>query len=335
MKPTFRAVILAGGSGERFWPLSTPEMPKQFLSIFGGQSLIRQSVTRLAGLVQPKDIFIITSAALVRQTRRELPEIPARNIVGEPMRRDTGAAVALGVGVAGKGDKHVLGFFPADHLVAKPASFRAALKKAIRLSTTTTQNDNPSPIVTLGIKPTYPATDFGYIDPKRGVFVEKPDAAKARQFLRRGYLWNAGMFIATADTFRRAFAAYAPALSNLSAVHQPLSANQLTKTYAALPRISFDYAVMEKYANVSVVPGDFGWDDVGSYIAFDKYFKHDANGNVLEGEGRAIDASDNIIVARQNKISVLGVKNLVVVSTPSGILVADKAHLGDMKKLFA
>jgi len=329
VKSAFRAVILAGGSGERFWPLSTPEMPKQFLSYFGGKSLIRQSVERLAGLVKPEDVFIITSAALVKRTRKELPAIPSKNIIGEPMRRDTGAAVALGVGVAGKSDGDVIGFFPADQLVAKPAAFRTVLKKAICLSTTATQNCDSSLIVTLGIKPTYPATGFGYIDPKSGTFVEKPDAAKARQYIKKGYLWNAGMFIARAGTFRAAFAEYAPALTVLAA--RPKGIKNI---YPSLPRISFDYAVMEKHANVCVVPGDFGWDDVGNYLAFDTYFKHDVNGNVLEGEARAIDASDNIVVSRQNRIAVLGAKNLVVVSTPAGILIADKAHLGGMKKLF-
>jgi len=325
-KSSFKAVILAGGSGERFWPLSTPTMPKQFLSIFGGKTLIRQSVERLAGLVKPEDVYIVTSSALVKLTRKELPEIPAANIVGEPMRRDTGAAVAVGVGVAGKNDEDVVGFFPADQVVSRPVAFRAALKKA----TAVARKD--ASIVTLGIKPTFPATGFGYINPKTGAFVEKPDETKAKQYLRKGYLWNAGMFIARASTFRSAFAEHAPDLSNLS---NASNLSNLAKRYAALPRISFDYAVMEKFSRVSVVPGDFGWDDVGNYLAFDKYFKHDAAGNVLVGDCRAVESADNICVSRQNDISLLGVRGLVVVSTPNGILVASKDRLGDMKRLFA
>ena len=151
----FKAVILAGGSGERFWPLSTAEKPKQFLRVFGGESLIRQSVTRLKGLVRFEDVYVVTSKDLVAATRRELPEIPAANIVGEPLRRDTGAAVALGVGIAGEG---TIGVFSSDQLVMKPAKFRAAVRKAAALAR------KGARIVTLGIKPTFPSTAFGYVD---------------------------------------------------------------------------------------------------------------------------------------------------------------------------
>ena len=199
----FKAIILAGGSGERFWPLSTPERPKQFLSVFGGESLIRQAFKRLDGLVSPENVFVVTSEALTNATRRELPELPRANVVGEPMRRDTGAAVALGVAAAGDG---VLGFFPADQMVGRPKAFRRAVSRAVSAAM---RRDT---VVTIGIRPTYPATGFGYVDPVRGTFVEKPDARRAAQYLRRGFLWNAGMFIARSGVFREAFAAYAPSL---------------------------------------------------------------------------------------------------------------------------
>ena len=317
----FKAIILAGGSGERFWPLSTPEKPKQFLRVFGGESLIRQSVSRLKGLVEARDVFVITSKALVAATRKELPEVPKANVIGEPMRRDTGAAVALGVGVAGSG---VLGFFSSDQLATNPVKFRktvaAAIAKAMRKDA----------IVTIGIKPEYPATGFGYVDPKSGRFVEKPNEAKARQYLKKGYLWNAGMFIGRAEIFKAAFAAHAPALVPL--LSSPVS--RLKSSYESLPRISFDYAVMEKLKNVEVVKGDFGWDDVGSYGAFDKYFPHDSRGNVREGPCTVVEADGNICVARSARISLLGVKNLVVVTTPDAVLVADRGRVTELKKLF-
>ena len=317
----FKAIILAGGSGERFWPLSTPENPKQFLRVFGGESLIRQSVSRLKGLVKPKDVFVITSKALVAATRRELPEIPKANIVGEPMRRDTGAAVALGVGVAGQG---VLGFFSSDQLATKPEKFRKAVSAAIAKAKRT------DAIVTIGIKPEYPATGFGYVNPKTGQFVEKPNERKAKEYLRKGYLWNAGMFIGRSEAFKSAFAEFAPALLPLAAS----SVSRLASFYEKLPKISFDYAVMEKLKNVKVVKGDFGWDDVGSYGAFDKYFPHDSRGNVREGPCTVVEADGNICVARSARISLLGVKNLVVVTTPDSVLVADKSRITEMKKLF-
>ena len=375
---TFKAVILAGGSGERFWPLSTPERPKQFLRVFGGASLIRQAVSRLDGFVSPKDVFVVTAKNLVAATRRELPEIPKSNILGEPMRRDTGAAVALGVGLAsesGLGSSRadlgscsltdpnqtltdpnqtltdpnqtltdpIIGFFSSDQMVAKPKEFRKVVSKAVTIAR------RKPVIVTLGIKPTYPATCFGYISPKTRTFVEKPDAKTAKKYVKAGYLWNAGMFIARASTFRGAFAAHAPELEQLTRLETDgtnrtdgtrsrstaIAGGSLAKLYSALPKISFDYAVMEKSKNVEVVPGDFGWDDVGSFAAFDKYFPHDSRGNVREGPCTVVEAEGNICVARSARISLLGVKNLVVVTTPDAVLVADKSRLTDMKKLFA
>ena len=330
----FKAIILAGGSGERFWPLSTPEKPKQFLNVFGGESLIRQGVMRLKGLVKPEDIFVITSKTLVAATWKELPEIPKANIIGEPMRRDTGAAVALGVGVASRIGRDagsagrtdcVLGFFSSDQLATDSAKFRKTVARAIARA------KRKDAIVTIGIKPTYPATQFGYVNPKTGAFVEKPNAAKAKQYLRKGFLWNAGMFIARASVFADAISTCAGGLKGLMGLR---SLRGLEKVYADLPKISFDFAVMEHLKNVEVIPGDFGWDDVGSYAAFDKYFPHDSRGNVREGPTTVVEADGNICVARSARISLLGVKNLVVVTTPDYVLVADKSRLSEMKRLF-
>ena len=318
----FKAIILAGGSGECFWPLSTPEKPKQFLNVFGNESLIRQSVSRLRGLVKPKDVFVITSKALVGVTRKELPEIPKANIIGEPMRRDTGAAVALGVGVSGKG---VLGFFPADQIAADPAGFRKAVSAAIARAKKT------DAIVTIGIKPTFPATGFGYVNPKSGQFVEKPNVAKAKAYLKKDYLWNAGMFIGRAEVFKAAFAAHAPDL--LPLLSSPVS--RLKSSYEPLPRISFDYAVMEHLKNVEVVKGDFGWDDVGSYAAFDKHFKRGKDGNIVLGDVKAVETDGCTAVAKGAKIALLGVKDLVVVTTKDAVLVVAKDKVAELKKLFA
>ena len=330
----FKAIILAGGSGERFWPLSTPEKPKQFLRVFGGESLIRQSVGRLKGLVKPENVFVITSKALVAATRKELPEIPKANIIGEPMRRDTGAAVALGVGVASRTggdagssgrDDCVLGFFPSDQLVAKPAAFHKAVAEAIRRAKT------KDAIVTLGIKPTFPATGYGYVNPKSGQFAEKPNVAKAKAYLKKGFLWNAGMFIGRAETFKAAFAVHAPALVSLFTT----SVSRLQSAYEPLPRISFDFAVMDHLKNVEVVPGDFGWDDVGSYAAFDKHFKRGKDGNIVLGEVNAVETDGCTAVAKGAKIALLGVKDLVVVTTKDAVLVVAKSRVAELKKLFA
>ena len=323
----FKAVILAGGSGERFWPLSTPERPKQFLDVFGGRSLIRQTFERLGNIVSPEDVFVITSSSLVGATRRELPELPRCNIVGEPMRRDTGAAVALGTGVAGDG---VLAFFPADQLVTKPATFRKTVSRAVAMAM---RNDT---VVTIGIKPTYPATGFGYVNPESGSFVEKPNEGKARRYLKKGFLWNAGMFIARSDVFRNAFKSLASSLLPLTGLGpRQATPSRLRAMYATLPRISFDYAVMEKLNGVAVVDGDFGWDDVGGYGAFDRHFPHDDCGNVISGNCTAVDAFGNVCVAKSARTALFGVSNLIVITTPDAVLVADKSRIDEMKKLVA
>ena len=320
----FKAVILAGGSGERFWPLSTPERPKQFLKVFGGESLIRQSVSRLKGLVEPENIFIVTSRSLVKATKRELPEIPSANIVGEPMRRDTGAAIALSVGLCGEG---AMGVFSSDQLVGDTKGFQSVVKQAVALAA------KEAKIVTLGIKPSGPSTAFGYVDPKTGRFVEKPDLAKAKGYLKKGFLWNAGMFIGRVETFRAAFVAHAPDLLPLC---DGVKVSRLKAVYEPLPKISFDFAVMEALSRdggVAVVPCDFGWDDVGGYGAFDRYYPHDADGNVSDGDCGLVESRGNICVSKGPKIRVLGVSDLVVVATKDAVLVVPKSRVGELKKI--
>ncbi|MBQ4385507.1 MAG: mannose-1-phosphate guanylyltransferase [Kiritimatiellae bacterium] len=324
----FKAVILAGGSGERFWPLSTPERPKQFLNVFGGESLIRQAVSRLKGLVAPENLFIVTSRNLVTATRRELPEISKANIVGEPMRRDTGAAIALSTGLCADG---VMGVFSSDQLVGDVRRFQSVVRQAIALA-----NAEPK-IVTLGIMPSCPSTAFGYVDPKSGRFVEKPDVENAKTYVKKGYLWNAGMFIGRVETFREAFAANAPDLLPLCA-GVSLRTCQLRRVYEPLPKISFDFAVMEalsRSGGVAVVPGDFGWDDVGGYGAFERYYPHDEAGNVADGDCALVESSGNICVSKGPKIRVLGVSDMIVVATKDAVLVVPKSRAGELKKIKA
>lgn len=333
----FKAIILAGGNGERFWPLSTASCPKQFLKVFGNESLIRQSVSRISPLVSAANTYVITSRQFVKKTIKELPEIPVSNIVGEPLRRDTGAAVAVGVGMVVDASDPVIGFFPSDQLVGKPVKFRMTIKKAIKLAS------RNSSIVVIGIAPNRPATEFGYINPINSQFVEKPDLKTAKKYLKSGYLWNAGMFIARASVFQAVLKKFAPQLSNLSA--KSYSSTALLSRYKKLSRISFDYAVMEPVSRefvgkvngsvpVDVVPGDFEWDDVGSLLSFDKYYSHDINGNVSDEFNNTVESTNNICVARGARISLLGVSNLVVITTPEHVLVADKAHIQNIKQLF-
>ena len=347
MKNTaFYAVILSGGSGERFWPLSTPDRPKQFLSVFGGRSLIRQAVDRLRGVVPTERILVVTAASLVKATRQELPELPRANVVAEPCRRDTAAAVATACGVVERlgGEGAVAAILTADHLMRDEPAFRRLLADAAHAAAATDD------IVTMGVTPDYPATGFGYIqvgDPvplrtkttfHRAVrFVEKPDAKTAAKYLATGkYAWNAGMFVWKVSTMKAALLTGAPALAILEAAvadRKNRIPAVLETLYPQLPRISIDYAVMEKAKNILVSSAAFGWDDVGTWSAADRHLATDARRNVAKGDVALLDVSNSVAISEGPHVAVLGVNDLVVVATKDSVLVAAKDRVQDLKKL--
>ena len=344
----FYAVILSGGSGERFWPLSTPDRPKQFLSVFGGKSLIRQAVDRLRGLVPTEHILVVTAASLVKATHQELPELPRSNVIAEPCRRDTAAAVATACGVVERlgGADAVAAILTADHLMRDVPAFRRLLADAARAAASTDD------IVTMGVAPDYPATGFGYIqvgDPvplrtktvfHRAVrFVEKPDAKTAAKYLATGkYAWNAGMFVWKVSTMKAALLAGAPALAILEAAVADKKNRVpavLETLYPQLPRISIDYAVMEKAKNILVSRAAFGWDDVGTWSAADRHLATDARRNVAKGNVALLDVTDSVAISEGPHVAVLGVNDIVVVATKDSVLVAAKDRVQDLKKLLA
>ena len=329
MNDNFHAVILSGGSGERFWPLSTPDHPKQFLSVFGGKSLLRQSVERLKGLLPIENILVVTGKALAKATYKELPELPRRNIILEPCRRDTAAAVAMAcTEVEKRGGKNaVAAILTADHLMRKEKAFRRILALAADAAA---KSDD---IVTMGVKPTYPATGFGYIKVGKPCgkvfraekFVEKPNEATAKKYLKNGrYVWNAGMFVWKVSTMKAALAKFAPQLVGITPAD-----------YASIPKISFDYAVMEKVDNVLVTSGDFGWDDVGTWTAADRHLKTDGRKNAIRGGVTLLDCGNTVAIAEGASIAALGVKDIVIVTTKDSVLVASKDRVQDLKKLLA
>ena len=343
----FYAVILSGGSGERFWPLSTPERPKQFLKVFGGKTLIRQAVDRLDGLVPPERILIVTAKSLVKATREELSEIPSANIVAEPCRRDTAAAVATACGIveAHGGENAVAAILTADHLMGDVKAFRRMLSDSVKAAAIT---DN---IVTMGVAPTSPATGFGYIQVGDRIdagtatefynvrrFVEKPDLATAKKYLAsKRYVWNAGMFVWRVATMKSALRAGASELAELEeAIASAKNVERvLSRRYPPLAKISIDYAVMEKVKNIIVARGDFGWDDVGTWSAADKHLKQDSLGNVAKGRVTLLDCDRSVAIAEGPQIAALGVRDLVIVTTRDSVLVADKSRVQDLKKLLA
>ena len=340
------AIIMAGGNGERLWPLSTPQNPKQFVSLFGGKALIRHAADRLEGLIPPERIFVVTAKRLQAMTRKALPHIPKENIVAEPCRRDTAAAVAVACGLVKRhgGDGAVGCVLTADHLMTPEAEFRKTLKDAIAAASS---NDA---IVTLGIRPDYPATGFGYVEcaakiSSRGKtefhkvvrFVEKPDEKTAKRYLRTGrFLWNSGMFIWRAEVLEAAFASAAPDIAPLiSKVARSRGVNALLeREYGAIRAISFDYAVMEHIGSILVGKCSFKWDDVGSWLSVAGHFPKDERGNVIIGSGVLYDVADSIAVGCDGRVTaLLGVKDVVVVDTGRATLVCAKDRVQDIRKL--
>lgn len=340
------AVIIAGGGGERLWPLSTPRRPKQFVDLFGGRPLLRHALDRLRGLIPPERTLVVTGRSLVALTRRTLPEVPSSNIVGEPCRRDTAAAVAVACGLVRRlGGAGAVGcILAADQLMTPPEAFRATLRDAIRAAA------KFDAIVTMGVVPDRPATGYGYIECGRRVdagtktrffearrFVEKPDERTARRYLKtRRFRWNAGMFVWRACVMEKAFAAAAPDFTGLveSVANAKSVPALLRRVYPGLRAISVDFAVMEKTKNILVAESLFKWDDVGSWQAIPNHFPADAEGNVRLGRSALMDVRDSIVVSSGDHLTaVVGLSDVVVVHTPTATLVCPRDRAQDVKKL--
>jgi mannose-1-phosphate guanylyltransferase len=341
------AVIMAGGKGERFWPLSTSKHPKQLLALVGDKPLIAQAVDRLNDLVPPENIFVVTNADLVDATRDAAPILPPENIVGEPIGRDTAAAVACGGALVKARDaRGVFAVLTADQVMGDLNIFSDTLKGGMELAE---QNDI---LVTIGIRPTFPATGFGYIESgadfavesnvefrRAGRFVEKPDEATASQYLETGrFYWNSGMFIWSVPSLEKSFAAHCPEMGKLmDTLTSYASAGKLAEgmeaTYPELGKISIDYALMEKADNIVMACGTFAWDDVGSWPALESHFGQDEDGNTRIGNVETLGAAGNIILSKDRLTAVIGVKDLVVVQAEGVTLVCPKDRAQDIKQM--
>jgi mannose-1-phosphate guanylyltransferase len=342
------AVIMAGGAGTRFWPLSRRARPKQFLPLGGEHDvpLIAATARRVAPLAPADRTVVVTSAALATATRDALPELPADNVLLEPIGRNTAPCVAWATSwVARRDPTAVILVLASDAYIADDAAFRRALETAAQAAVT-------GSIVTIGIKPTRPETGYGYLhvgDPTdlAGVFrvrafVEKPDVERAKGYVAGGqHLWNAGIFVFRADVMLRAIERHLPAVAEATRAFDAAASaggerDEVARRYPGLPSISLDYGVMEKVEAVSVVPADCGWNDVGSWQAAWELGTKDPHGNVLRGDATrsvVIDARGNMIVAPAGKtVAVLGVDDLVVVDTPDALLVVPRSRAQDVKR---
>lgn len=336
------AVIMAGGFGTRFWPLSRTATPKQLLDFGGGRTMIQLALDRLSGLVPPERTLVITNRQLVEPIRQQLPELPAANIVGEPCKRDTAPCVGLAAHLVTATDEDAtMLVMPADHLIEPVANFRSAMQQAHALV-----EECPQRIVTFGIRPNFPAETFGYIEcgqplPAKQTgespafqvvrFREKPKRQQAEEFLAAGtFFWNSGLFVWKARTILNALESHEPAMAaRLASIGQAIGspdyAEVLEREFSAIVGKSVDYAVMEKHPEVAVIEAPFQWNDVGSWQSLPRSLGSDADGNTIVGKHLGIRTTGSIVrTDGEHLVVTLGIKDCIVVHTPNSTLVASK-----------
>lgn len=342
------ALILAGGSGTRFWPLSRNAKPKQLLNLFDETTLLDETITRLQGLIPTENILILTNALQEEEVRKVAHMLPAGNIFAEPAKRDTAPAVALGIGlVAARNPEATMAVLPSDQLIQDTDSFQSILGDSLSIASQT------DALVTIGIKPTWPCPSYGYIE--RGpsatldfqtthepfevtCFREKPNPELAEQFLRQGnFAWNAGMFVWSLKTVTAELQKHTPELASFigelessTDVHQTIA-----EKFPTLTPISIDYALMEKASRVLNIEATFDWDDVGSWISIAKYLTPQGHGNQTNHEITEIESENNIIFndRKDSRVALLGVDDLIVVQTDDALLIANRHQADDIKKL--
>ncbi|MDP0500557.1 MAG: sugar phosphate nucleotidyltransferase [Verrucomicrobiota bacterium JB022] len=345
-------VIMAGGKGERFWPQSRLERPKHLLPIVGDEPMLTQTILRLGEVVPPERVIIITNQEQRDAVLEVCPMLSPENVIGEPMPRDTAAAVGLAaVLVKHRDPQATFAMLPADHVIHDAEGFQSVVSAAF------TAAEQAEALVTVGIQPDHPATGYGYIQREGSVdqaegrdvfgvkeFKEKPDEATAQRYVDSGdYYWNAGMFFWTVPVIAQCFASYTPDLwKALQAIEKGLEAGQdlgelLAERYPKLEKISVDYAIMEPASNenkVRVVESDFDWDDVGEWPSIARHYPADDSGNVVRGSLLTHEANDNIVVNEKGHLTALvGVDNLIVVQTGDATLIVPRDRAQDVKKL--
>jgi mannose-1-phosphate guanylyltransferase len=337
------AVVMAGGSGTRFWPRSRSRVPKQLLPIAGPRTMLQDTVRRIRPLVPATRVLVVTNAAQARAVRRQVPAIPARNVLVEPRGRNTAAAIALAAlrlrRVAPQGVMIVLS---SDHVVADEPAFRRCVETAIAVAV------ESETLVTLGVVPTRPETGYGYIRPgavlsgsrrrawRVARFVEKPPVAKARRLLADGALWNTGMFVWRVDVVLDALRAHVPrVLGPLERAVDRGGAAALAAAYARVPAVSIDTGVLERARNVAVVPARFPWSDVGTWAAVEDLWRRPGAANAVRGRAIAIDSEGCVVDAGERLVALVGVRDLVVVETADAVLVCRKDRAQDVRRVVA
>lgn len=344
------ALIMAGGKGTRFWPLSTEEKPKQFLNLIGEKTMIQMTVDRIKPIVPIERIFISTGQMYVDLVKEQLPELPEKNIIVEPEGRNTAPCIALSAFVINRYyNDATMVVLPSDHLIKDENEFRDIIGNADKFI-----KKKQESIITLGMQPSRPETGYGYIKYsfdedkidklnnhrviKVDEFVEKPNKEKAELYISEGnYLWNGGMFLWNINNILNQIKKYSPktynALEKVESVEESKLQETINNSYKFTESISIDYAVLEKSNDIYVIPSDFGWDDVGSWEALDRYREKDELGNVLVGDTKALYGTNNLVISSGQSIVVDGLSDIYVIENDGKILVGHKSNVANVKEL--
>ena len=337
---------MAGGQGERFWPKSRKHLPKQFLSfVDNGKSMIQLTVDRLLPIVDMDDIFIVTNVNYYDLVKEQLPKLPIENILLEPMAKNTAAAIGFAAAIIGKKYKDaIMMVLASDHLIKNEQLFLDTLTLASDIA------ENGENLLTMGITPIYPETGYGYIhfvqDDKKyknaykvEKFVEKPNLEKAKEYLNDGaYLWNSGMFVWTISTIMKQFEKLMPDMYKglidiQNAFGTPKYQDVLTDSFNSFEKKSIDYAIMEHAEHIYTIPGNFGWDDVGSWLSISRINKTNEMGNYVQGQAITIDTNNTTIIGGKRMIATIGLEDIIVVDTGDAILICDKNKTQEIKKV--